>query len=112
MASDPATLQKAKTDFGSNPGKNGIDASNITRRAITVPAACRISSSDAVKGRPIAQTMLAGEAVILLCFFFTHIAFLWYNVIGAVVVVGAGVVFSSLSSAPVEHAATSERDII
>ena len=37
MASDPATFQKAKTDFGSNPGRNGIDASNITRRAITVP---------------------------------------------------------------------------
>jgi Na+/proline symporter len=28
-----------------------------------------------------------GEAVVVLCFFFTKIAFLWYNVVGALVVV-------------------------
>ena len=65
-----------------------------------------------VQGGAAFWAMLAGEGVILLCFFFTHIAFLWYNVIGAVVVVAAGVVFSSLSSSPVEHAASTERDII
>ena len=65
-----------------------------------------------VQGSAAFWAMLAGEAVILLCFFFTRIAFLWYNVIGTVVVVGAGVAFSYLSSSSVEHVASTERDII
>ena len=32
---------------------------------------------------------LAGEAAVLYCFFFTKLAFLWYNVVGALVVVAA-----------------------
>ena len=40
--------------------------------------------------------VLAGEAAIFAAYFFTKIAFLWYNVIGCVVVVLTGVVISSL----------------
>ncbi|HWD98514.1 MAG TPA: sodium:solute symporter [Bryobacteraceae bacterium] len=65
-----------------------------------------------VQGGAAFRAMLTGEAVILLCFFFTHIAFLWYNVIGAIAVVLSGVIFSSLSARPVEHAASTGRDII
>jgi SSS family transporter len=41
--------------------------------------------------------VLAGEAVIFACWYFTDIAFLWYNVIGCVVVVIAGVLVSSVT---------------
>jgi Na+/proline symporter len=51
-----------------------------------------------VQGGAAFRAMLTGEAVILLCFLFTHIAFLWYNVIGAIVVVVSGVIFTSFST--------------
>jgi SSS family transporter len=38
--------------------------------------------------------VLAGEAVIFAAFFFTKIAFLWYNVVGCIVVICAGVLVS------------------
>jgi SSS family transporter len=41
--------------------------------------------------------VLAGEAVIFACWYFTDIAFLWYNVIGCVVVVIAGVLVSAVT---------------
>ncbi|MGD0496915.1 MAG: sodium:solute symporter [Bryobacteraceae bacterium] len=44
--------------------------------------------------------VLAGEAVIFACWYFTTIAFLWYNVIGCVVVVLTGVVISSCEHPP------------
>jgi SSS family transporter len=34
--------------------------------------------------------VLVGEAAIAYCYFFTHIAFLWYNVVGCLVVVATG----------------------
>ena len=37
--------------------------------------------------------MILGEVAIFSAFFFTNISFLWYNVIGAVVVVITGLVF-------------------
>jgi SSS family solute:Na+ symporter len=37
---------------------------------------------------------LAGEAAVLYCFFRTPLAFLWYNVVGALVVVGAALLIS------------------
>jgi Na+/proline symporter len=40
---------------------------------------------------------LAGEAAVLYCFFRTPIAFLWYNVVGAVVVVLAALLVTALS---------------
>ena len=40
--------------------------------------------------------MIAGETAIFLSFWLTGISFLWYNVIGCVVVVVTGVVVSSL----------------
>ena len=51
-----------------------------------------------VRGSAAFWAMLAGEASILACFFFTKIAFLWYNVIGTVIVVLFGVLFSIRSS--------------
>ncbi len=47
-----------------------------------------------VGGSAAFWAMLTGEAVIIVCGVFTHIAYLWFNVIGAVVVVFAGLVFS------------------
>jgi len=47
-----------------------------------------------VRGSAAFWAMLAGEASILACFFFTNIAFLWYNVIGTVIVVVFGALFS------------------
>jgi len=46
--------------------------------------------------------VLAGEAVIFAAYFFTNIAYLWYNVVGCLVVVATGVLISRLerSSAP------------
>jgi SSS family solute:Na+ symporter len=46
--------------------------------------------------------MLAGEAAIFWAFWFTGISFLWYNVIGCVVVVVTGVVVSYFRPAPAE----------
>jgi Na+/proline symporter len=40
--------------------------------------------------------MLAGEVAIFFCFLFTKISFLWYNVIGCVVVVATAVAVSEL----------------
>src|SRR6185369_5762079 len=42
--------------------------------------------------------ILAGEAAIFAAFLFTKISFLWYNVIGCLVVIAVGVLVSRLSS--------------
>jgi SSS family solute:Na+ symporter len=47
-----------------------------------------------VRGSAAFWAMLTGEAAIIVCSRFTHIAFLWFNVIGTLVVVIAGLVFS------------------
>ena len=47
-----------------------------------------------VRGSAAFWAMLTGEAVIIACSLFTHIAFLWFNVIGTLVVVVAGLIFS------------------
>ncbi len=39
---------------------------------------------------------IAGECVVLSCFFFTPIAWLWYNVAGCAVVVGVGVLLTAI----------------
>jgi Na+/proline symporter len=49
-----------------------------------------------VRARGAFYGVMAGEAVIFAAYFFTKIAFLWYNVIGCLVVVLTGVVISSL----------------
>ena len=50
-----------------------------------------------VGGRGAFYGVLAGEAVIFACYFFTGwIAFLWYNVIGCLVVVADGLLISRL----------------
>ena len=47
-----------------------------------------------VRGSAAFWAMLTGEAAIVACSLFTHIAFLWFNVIGTGVVVIAGLAFS------------------
>jgi solute:Na+ symporter, SSS family len=47
-----------------------------------------------VEGTAAFVGALSGEAVVLYCFQFTSIAWLWYNVIGCFVVVGVGIVLS------------------
>ena len=49
-----------------------------------------------VRARGAFCGVLAGEAAIFAAYFFTKIAFLWYNVIGCVVVVLTGVLISNL----------------
>ena len=46
--------------------------------------------------------VLAGEAAIFLARFFTNIGFLWYNVIGAVVVVLTGLLISAAAPRSVD----------
>ena len=48
--------------------------------------------------------VLAGEAVIFLAWKFTPVAFLWYNVIGCLVVILAGVAVSAMTGEEVKHA--------
>jgi Na+(H+)/acetate symporter ActP len=52
-----------------------------------------------VRGSAAFWAMLTGEAAIIACSLFTHIAFLWFNVIGTVVVVIAGLAYSCSGSA-------------
>jgi len=40
--------------------------------------------------------MLIAEAAIVACALFTHIAYLWYNVLGAVIVVVFGVLLAAV----------------
>jgi len=40
--------------------------------------------------------VIAGEAAIFATAWFTQVSFLWYNVIGCLVVIGAAVAYSSL----------------
>ena len=47
-----------------------------------------------VKGTAAFIGALSGEIVVLCCFQFTSIAWLWYNVIGCFVVVGVGIILS------------------
>jgi Na+/proline symporter len=49
-----------------------------------------------VRGTAAFVGALAGEAAVLYCFFRTPLAFLWYNVVGAAVVVGAALVVNKL----------------
>jgi Na+/proline symporter len=50
-----------------------------------------------VRGGAAFWALLVGEATIVACALLTKIAFLWYNVIGAIVVVLFGVLFSMFS---------------
>ena len=56
-----------------------------------------------VRARGAFYGVLAGEAVIFACWYFTSIAFLWYNVIGCVVVVLTGALISSLEQPAVRQ---------
>jgi SSS family transporter len=52
-----------------------------------------------VRARGAFYGVLAGEAVIFGCYLFTRIAFLWYNVIGCLVVVATGILISRFLAA-------------
>ena len=52
-----------------------------------------------VRGHGAFWGVLAGEAAIFACYFFTGIAFLWYNVIGCLAVIATGLVISALEPA-------------
>ncbi|HWW74604.1 MAG TPA: hypothetical protein VNZ44_04360, partial [Pyrinomonadaceae bacterium] len=52
-----------------------------------------------VRGTAAFLGALAGEAAVLYCFFYTSIAFLWFNVVGAVVVVLAAHALNPLTRA-------------
>lgn len=53
-----------------------------------------------VGGTAAFWAMLAGEAAIFAAFFFTKISFLWYNVIGAIVVVAAALLMTKMMPQP------------
>ena len=48
-----------------------------------------------VRGRGAFWGVIAGEMVIFACWYFTNIAFLWYNVIGCLVVVATGLAITA-----------------
>ncbi len=50
-----------------------------------------------VRGSAAFWAMLTGEAAIVACAVFTNIAFLWYNVIGALIVVICGLIYSRIN---------------
>ena len=49
-----------------------------------------------VGGRPVFAAALVGEACVLACFRFSHLSFLWYNVVGCLVVMAVALVLSAL----------------
>jgi Na+/proline symporter len=49
-----------------------------------------------VRGSAAFWAMLAGEAGIVYCAVYTKIAFLWYNVVGALIVIACGLIFSAI----------------
>jgi Na+(H+)/acetate symporter ActP len=62
-----------------------------------------------VRGTAAFVGALAGEAAVLYCFFFTPLAFLWYNVVGALVVVSAALVVNALLGEPGEESTAETR---
>ncbi|HEX8719070.1 MAG TPA: sodium:solute symporter [Pyrinomonadaceae bacterium] len=53
-----------------------------------------------VRGTAAFLGAIAGEAAVLYCFFYTQIAFLWYNVVGALVVVTTALLLNPLVGRP------------
>jgi SSS family transporter len=58
-----------------------------------------------VRGNGAFLGVLAGEAAIFACYFFTGIAFLWYNVIGCLAVIATGWLISTWNRSPSRRAA-------
>ncbi len=52
-----------------------------------------------VRGTPIFAAMLIGEGVVLATYFYTNISYLWFNVIGCVVVMAAALAITAAISA-------------
>lgn len=53
-----------------------------------------------VRGSAAFWAMITGEGVIIVCSLFTHVAYLWFNVIGTFAVVIAGLLFSAWMKPP------------
>jgi hypothetical protein len=51
-----------------------------------------------VGGRAVFVAALVGEACVLACFRFSHISFLWYNLVGCLVVMGVALALSALGT--------------
>ena len=60
-----------------------------------------------VKGTAAFAGALAGEIVVLYCFQFTSIAWLWYNVIGCFIVVGVGIILTVFDRTKISGSLTS-----
>jgi len=56
-----------------------------------------------VQARAAFNAVLVGEAVIFACWYFTSLAFLWYNVIGCVVVILTGLALSLIDRTPAKE---------
>jgi len=63
-----------------------------------------------VRARGAFYGVLAGEAAIFACWYYTSIAFLWYNVIGCLVVIGFGLAISMFERTAEDGAAELARD--
>lgn len=53
-----------------------------------------------VRGTPVFVALILGQAAVILTFAFSQIGFLWYNVIGCVVVLGLSLLFEALWPGP------------
>ena len=56
-----------------------------------------------IRGTAVFVGALVAEAAVLACFHFTHISFLWYNVVGCLVVPAVAALVEALSRAPVGY---------
>ncbi len=59
-----------------------------------------------VGARAVFAGAIAGEACVLACFHYTHISFLWYNLVGCAVVMLVGLALSPFEPRPASRAAT------
>jgi SSS family transporter len=57
-----------------------------------------------VKGGAAFWAMIAGEAMVIACAVFTNIAYLWYNVIGTLIVITLGLIFTMAQQSKAEAA--------
>jgi hypothetical protein len=53
-----------------------------------------------VGSRAVFAGAIAGEACVLACFHYTHISFLWYNLVGCAVVMLVSLAFSASGQRP------------
>ena len=62
-----------------------------------------------IRGTAVFVGALVAEAAVLACFHFTHISFLWYNVVGCLLVPAVALLVEALTRAPVGYSGRSLR---